>query len=513
MTPELDPLVAGPALVPAVAAVLVLLLDALLPRARRLPLIVGAAALAGGALAAVALRVRAASGEVPQTLCFEGDRALTVPLPTGPQTGTCLMQVSPSDALLQAVALLAGLAVLVLLLGGRGPARSGGRDAGGVHGGHIAEGSGSVGADGAGRDPAVEAALLLAAVAGATALPAAADLATWLVTLELATLPIVGLVALRGERHEGGAMPLLTTSLTSFALAVVGAGLWVTVTGSLRLDAAAAWSATQAPDDARILAAAAAFLVAGVAFKLSLVPFHAWTPTTYPSAGPRLALLLATVSTVAALAALSAVVEAAAAVLPALQPALGVLAVASLLVGAVVALRQQDPVRLLAWSGITQAGWVVAPLVAGDTAAAAGYLAVYAVAALTALAAVSALGLAGRELAEHRGLARREPLVAGSLVLALLTFAGLPPGVAGLLAKVAALRPLAADGLWWVALPAVVAAVVALAVYLRWVALLLAPEREEREGEPQRLPAVVATCGGAVLVAGTVAPALLLGVL
>ena len=183
MTPELDPLVAGPALVPAVAAVLVLLLDALLPRARRLPLIVGAAALAGGALAAVALRVRAASGEVPQTLCFEGDRALTVPLPTGPQTGTCLMQVSPSDALLQAVALLAGLAVLVLLLGGRGPARSGGRDAGGVHGGHIAEGSGSVGADGAGRDPAVEAALLLAAVAGATALPAAADLATWLVTL------------------------------------------------------------------------------------------------------------------------------------------------------------------------------------------------------------------------------------------------------------------------------------------------------------------------------------------
>lgn len=510
MTPELDPFIAGPALVPAVAAVLVLLLDALLPRAHRLPLIVGALALAGGALSAVALRVRAASGEVPQTLCFEGDRALTVPLPTGPQTGTCLMQVSPSDALLQAVALLAGLAVLVLLLGGRGPERSDGREAGGVDGGHTAEGSGSVSA---GRDPAVEAALLFAAVAGAAALPTAADLATWLVTLELATLPIVGLVALRGERHEGGAMPLLTTSLTSFALAVVGAGLWVTVTGSLRLDAAAAWSATQAPDDARILAAAAAFLVAGVAFKLSLVPFHAWTPTTYPSAGPRLALLLATVSTVAALAALSAVVEAAAAVLPALQPALGVLAVASLLVGAVVALRQQDPVRLLAWSGITQAGWVVAPLVAGDTAAATGYLAVYAVAALTALAAVSALGLAGRELAEHRGLARREPLVAGSLVLALLTFAGLPPGVAGLLAKVAALRPLAADGLWWVALPAVVAAVVALAVYLRWVALLLAPEREEREGEPQRLPAVVATCGGAVLVAGTVAPALLLGVL
>lgn len=510
MIPELDPLVAGPALVPAVAAVLVLLLDALLPRARRLPLLVGAAALAGGALAAVALRVRAAFGEVPQTLCFEGDRALTVPLPTGPQTGTCLMQVSPSDALLQAVALLAGLAVLVLLLGG-GPAASGGREAGGVGGRHMAEGS--VGADGVGRDPAVEAALLLAAVAGAAALPAAADLATWLVTLELATLPIVGLVALRGERHEGGAMPLLTTSLTSFALAVVGAGLWVTVTGSLRLDAAAAWSATRAPDDARILAAAAAFLVAGVAFKLSLVPFHAWTPTTYPSAGPRLALLLATVSTVAALAALSAVVEAAAAVLPTLQPALGVLAVASLLVGAVVALRQRDPVRLLAWSGITQAGWVVAPLVAGDTAAAAGYLAVYAVAALTALAAVSALGLAGRELAEHRGLARREPLVAGSIVLALLTFAGLPPGVAGLLAKVAALRPLAAEGLWWVALPAVVAAVVALAVYLRWVALLLAPEREEREGEPQRLPAVVATCGGVVLVAATVAPALLLGVL
>lgn len=491
MTPLLDPFVAGPALAPAIAAVLVLVVDALLPRRRTAVLALGGLGLVAGLVAAVALRTRTTGRREVATLCFPDDRALAVDVPGGIDAGSCLMRVSEAGSLLQALALVAGLAVLLLLA------------------------AGDDSADPRPRDPAVETALLLAAVAGTAALPATRDLATWLVAIELATLPIVALLVLRGERDDGGALPLLTTSLTSFALAVVGAGLWVTATGSLRLDGAAAWSATQEAGSAGILAAAVAFLVAGVAFKLSLVPFHAWTPVTYPRSGPRLALLLATVSTVAALAALVVVVEAATAVLPEARPALGLLAVASMLVGAVVALRQDDPVRLLAWSGITQAGWVVAPLAAGDTVAATGYLAVYVVAALTAFAAVAALGRAGRSLAAHRGLARRDPLLAAVLGLALLTLAGLPPGVVGLLAKVVALRPLAAADVWWVALPAVVAAVVAIAVYLRWLGLLLAGVEREAKGEhgpvvrwaPARVVAVV---GGAALVVTSVAPAILL---
>ena len=94
----------------------------------------------------------------------------------------------------------------------------------------------------------------------------------------------------------------------------------------------------------------------------------------------------------------------------------------------------------------------------------------------------------------------------------LLTLAGLPPGVAGLLAKFLALRPLADQGLWWVALPAVIAAVVGLAVYLRWVALVLRPEEGPRAPEDVDTTAtVVAVVTGLVLLAATLAPVVLLG--
>ena len=87
-----------------------------------------------------------------------------------------------------------------------------------------------------------------------------------------------------------------------------------------------------------------------------------------------------------------------------------------------------------------------------------------------------------------------------------------PPGVAGLLAKFLALRPLADQGLWWVALPAVIAAVVGLAVYLRWVALVLRPEEGPRAPEDVDTTAtVVAVVTGLVLLAATLAPVVLLG--
>lgn len=101
---------------------------------------------------------------------------------------------------------------------------------------------------------------------------------------------------------------------------------------------------------------------------------------------------------------------------------------------------------------------------------------------------------------------------AAVLTLALLTLAGLPPGVAGLLAKVLALRPLAEGGLWWVALPAVVAAVIGLAVYLRWVALILLPPEVATPPErTERAASALAVVTGLVLLAATVFPVMLLG--
>jgi NADH-quinone oxidoreductase subunit N len=133
---------------------------------------------------------------------------------------------------------------------------------------------------------------------------------------------------------------------------------------------------------------------------------------------------------------------------------------------------------------------------------------------------VMAVGGAPRLLAAYTGLLRSRPLLGGALGLALLSLAGLPPGVVGLVAKVVALRPVVAQGQWLLALVAVANAVVGIAVYLRWFAVLLRdPEKQEapdhgllggRVARPV-LAALVLT--GTALVATSVLPQLLVGLL
>src|SRR5699024_3223666 len=149
------------------------------------------------------------------------------------------------------------------------------------------------------------------ATAGAAAVPAAGDLGTLLVALELATLPTVALVVLADPRwasgHRAGAVDgavsLLTTSLVSFGLMALGAAFWVAATGTALL-------AGPTTDDTGLLVVAAVLLLAGLAFKVSDVPFHAWTPVTYTRAPLPVTAYLATVSKVAALGGLVVLVRA-----------------------------------------------------------------------------------------------------------------------------------------------------------------------------------------------------------
>jgi NADH-quinone oxidoreductase subunit N len=278
---------------------------------------------------------------------------------------------------------------------------------------------------------------------------------------------------------------------------------------------------------------AALTLLAGLGFKLSLIPFHAWTPPTFATAPLPITALLAATSKIAALAALLVVLTPFARVIEgtprphALAFGIGTLAAVSFLIGTVVAFRATDAVRLLAWSTIAQAGWVVLPLAALTASAhraAAGYVLTYAAASLVAFAAVSAVrattdGEPGsrRELTAYKGLVRTHPHIGGPLVLALLVLAGLPPGILGLVAKVVALRPLLEAGLWPLAVVAVIGVVVGIAVYLRWIALLLAAP----DAQPQARPAVhagpgalvVLAIGTALLIVASVVPQVLYGLL
>lgn len=469
-----------PALIPVVALALVLIVDAIAPAAR--PALVAIAAV--GLVTAAAETLPGLAADKPRlTLC------------TAAPDGRCMWDGGPLTSTLQLAILLATLAVLALISV---------RKAG-----------------------VIDIVMLLASASGGVAVVASRDLGTWLITLELATLPVIALVAWRDRRAAAhGALTLLTTSLVSFGLLVLGTALWVTATGDPTLTGdslAAAWAV---PEQRTLAGLATVVLIAGLAFKLSAVPFHAWTPTTLASGPLPISALLSSASKLAAVGALIVVLTPYDAVVD-LTPGpqvvvvtLVILTVASMLTGTVMALRQTEVVRLLAWSTIAQAGWILLPLTALSVTgrqAAAIYAVVYAVASLVAFAAVRAIHGPhvedGRELTAYRGLLRRDPVAGGTLALALLVLAGLPPGVIGLIAKIVAIRPVVSAGLWPVAVVAVVAAVLGIAVYVRWFAVLFGEPDGDAPARPtsRRASVAVAAIGAAVLILASALPQLLVG--
>ena len=344
-----------PVLAPAVAAAVVLVTDVAVQHLRRVHYLIALASLAIGVVATVA-GLGMTAGGVRQTLCL-------------PHGGQCMYSADSVGSTLQLAALL-GAAVTLLLTWPEDKDKSPG-------------------------GTAVIVSLVLAATAGATAVAGARDVGSWLVALELATLPTVALVALRGARTAiSGAVALLTTSLVSFGLLALAAALWFTATGSAFLSPSAALVGVNDPARHPILILAIVVVVAGIGFKLSLVPFHAWTPEAYDGGPLPVAAFLAGVSKIAALSALLVVIRAVAPLGAPPLTAIAIVSAVSMTLGNIMALRQDGVVRLLAWSTVAQAGWVVLPLATVSTAAvhaSGAYLLAYVLATLLAFAVVAAL--------------------------------------------------------------------------------------------------------------------------
>ena len=471
-----------PVLAPVAGAVLVLVLDLAVTTIQRTHYAIAFLSLGVGAFGTFGA-LGAGTGDASRTLCL-------------PQGGTCLYSVTAITATLQLAAI--GGAVLTLLLAWPLERRR------------------------ENDRTAVTVALMLAATSGAVGVAAARDLGSWLVTLELATLPVVALVALPGTRRAiAGAVQLLMTSIVSFAMLALAAACWFAATGTPVLLSGSAAAATSTPQRG-LLALSVVLVLAGIGFKLSLVPFHAWTPTAYVGAPVPVAAFLAGVSKVAALAALLVVLGALTSLGTSALIGTAVLAIASMTLGNVMALRQHDVLRLLAWSTVAQAGWVVLPLLSISSLgarASAGYLVTYLVATLVAFTVVGVTvragpGRSGRGLTAYRGLVRTRPFAGGALALALTSLAGLPPGLLGLIGKVVALRPVLAEGWWVVAVLAALNAVLGVAVYLRWLRVLLEPApAEPRQPRTALHPshAVALALGTLTLVILSVQPQIFLG--
>lgn len=338
--------------------------------------------------------------------------------------------------------------------------------------------------------------LLLSSAAGAALLPASRDLATLVVALEVASLPAFALVGLkRGDRLSSeAALKFFLSSVTATAVMLLGVSFVYAATGTLHLTEIANRLADVPYQLDTVAQTGVALTLVGFAFKTAAVPFHFWVPDTYVGAPLPVAAYLSVVGKAVGFSGLILVtVIAFPAYADVWGPALAVVAALTMTVGNVGALRQSatraySAIRLLAWSSVGQAGYLLVPIAAAgyssdaQVGATVAYALMYAVVNLGAFA-VAALVARARPLnriADYRGLYAERPLAALALGFFLLCLAGLPPGIIGLFAKVTVFSAAVDAGLGWLAVVMALNVVIALYYYLRWTAVLFrAPEAGE----------------------------------
>ncbi|MER7127994.1 NADH-quinone oxidoreductase subunit N [Streptosporangium saharense] len=526
MVQSIDYFAVAPPLVLALAAGLVLLLDAFLPRRPYVRPVLGAVTLTGVLVALGFVIAQASrSGEAIRTFCVPESltaptRGLPAVSPAAPpgveqvtQTLTGTAAVAPGPGTMRApscsfvvddftlifagLVLAAGVVVVLLsmtlLASGEIP----------VGEWHF---------------------LLLCTLTGAVALPASRDLIMLVVALELVSLPVFALTGLR--RHDGraseAAVKLFLVSVVSTAVTLFGVSLLYGATGTVHLDrlaqvlreraavpaapgpgqaagtalpqAAGAADVTEGyvsslhivhdappPDLSSVLTVAVVLVLAGFAFKVAAVPFHAWAGDVYQGAPVPVAALLSVISKAAGFAGLILIlVTALGSESGTWAPLVAIVAALTMTVGNLLALRQRHAVRLLAWSSVAQSGYILAPLGVRDdeaTSASIAYLVFYAAMNLGAFAVVMLVSrrAARNELDDYRGLAFRNPAAGLALVFFLLCLAGLPPGLVGLFAKIVVFRELVVGNVGWLAVVMAVNTVVGLYYYVAWAVRILTP--------------------------------------
>jgi NADH-quinone oxidoreductase subunit N len=311
---------------------------------------------------------------------------------------------------------------------------------------------------------------------GALTLATAQHAASLLLGLELLSLPMVAGVAYAADRQraiESGVKYLVLSAAASATL-LFGIALIYADTGSLDLTTLGA-AISRTGVDSPLVATGAAMLLAGLAFKLSLAPFHQWTPDVYEGAPLPVAAYLATVAKIGALIATVRVFHASAeSASPYVLTAVAGLSMASMLVGSVLAVRQTNLKRLLAYSSIAHFGYLALLLVVpgrGALVAAGVYVSAY---VITSLGVFGVLSIASSPMAErdreqiddYRGLFWQRPYLAAILIAMLLSLAGMPL-TAGFFSKLVIVGAGVGDARWWLVGAVLVSSLISAYYYLR----------------------------------------------
>jgi len=316
-------------------------------------------------------------------------------------------------------------------------------------------------------------ATLLFALAGMGAACAASDLLMLFLGLEAFTFAFYILVAVERNSVRGGEAGLkyLLNGTLSAAILAMGIALVYCSRGTLKLVELAQHPVAPEP----LFLAGTCMILLGLAFKLSWVPAHLWTPDVYQGATAPVTALLSTASKGASVAALILVLPLAAGWHGG-HDILWCLALATMVCGNLAALVQTSIKRLLAWSSVAQMGYVALAFVAlpaGGGRAALFYVVAYGAAGLASFGAVSVLsdGTERDDIEQYRGLGYRNPLAGAALAVALFSLAGIPPA-AGFMAKFAVFSAALQGGETALAVVGALSALVAVFFYLRVVVAL-----------------------------------------
>jgi NADH-quinone oxidoreductase subunit N len=322
--------------------------------------------------------------------------------------------------------------------------------------------------------------LTMFAVGGMLLFPAAGDLLTMFVALEVLSLPLYILSGLARRRRllsQEASLKYFLLGAFSSAFFLFGSALLFGYSGSMDLGVISKAIGAQSGMDGLLVPGVLLILV-GLLFKIGAVPFHSWTPDVYQGAPTPVTGFMAACTKVAAFGAILRFVYVGVSESRwDWQPGLWAVAILTMVVGAVLAVTQTDIKRLLAYSSIAHAGFVLTGLLAFDKVGVSSvlfYLVAYGFSTIAAFAIVSLVRDGGSEathLSQWAGLGKNHPVVAGAFAFLLLAFAGIPL-TSGFTAKFAVFSAAVAHGGTVLAVIGVLSSAIAAFVYVRIIVLM-----------------------------------------
>src|SRR6186713_2344711 len=358
-------------------------------------------------------------------------------------------------------------------------------------------------------------ALLLFSIVGMIMMATATDLLVIFIALEILSLAVYVLTAIRRDNVAGteAAFKYFLLGAFSSAFFLYGIAFTYGVTGSTRLAAVGSFLSAQSMSNNPMILLALGLLLVGFAFKISAVPFHMWTPDAYEGAPAIVTGFMSTGVKAAAFAAFARVF------LSSFEPFKGdwapivaALAAATMILGTVVGVAQSNLKRMLAYSSIAHGGYLLVGLVAANSVGKAAilfYLLAYSVTNLAAFGVIAMLGARDRandSLRDYAGLWNSNPGLAALMTVCLLSLGGLPP-TAGFIGKWYIFQAAVSAGYYWLAIVGVLTSVVSVFFYLRVVVMMYMAERDGAQ-EPARI-----TGFGMVALALSIAVIFYLGIL